>query len=112
MDLFKSKIMQQHIGEDVFITWLSVLEEQGITDHDEVIEHLNTWNGFDFFGWEIARWKNQTRGVPRAAYEAMVAECFYWAVTGKIYQKKNFHTRKFELIKKLVIRRTKKGVKS
>lgn len=69
---------------DTFLNWMALMKAHGIKGNKELVARINAHNKTGYLHWEVTRWQQKTRSVPRTAHDHMLRELIYYLIHGEI----------------------------
>lgn len=73
---------EQHIETDSFQSWFNLMESFGIKGNDALTKRIYEHTGGVYREWEITRYINSTRGVPKKVQQFICQDLVYWLLSG------------------------------
>jgi hypothetical protein len=78
------------IVEDSFLTWVALMSKNDIKENKQLAQRIEHFTGQKYRHWELSRWVNKNRSVPKNAYYMVLCDLAYWILTqGEIMEDKN-----------------------
>ncbi len=74
----QKKDIKKSVGEDCYTTWLRIMSQFGIQENKYLAQRIFQMTGRVYRHWELTRWLNRSRDVPKIAFDCMVLDVFFY----------------------------------